>query len=711
MKNILSLIAMFLGLTLCAENIHITVKGRITDQNGKAVPGVGVTDGQQIVTTDRRGAYELQTSAAAEYVYYTLPAGYEHTALDRCIPQFYKPIDPERTNQEIDFELVRSDRDQTRHTFVVWADPQVLRKEEFAQLDEIVGDLRQTIGGCDTPVIAMSVGDNVFDRPNLIEEYKACIAPLGIPFYHVIGNHDMDYNERSNELSDRTYCRNFGPSHYAFNVGQIHYVVLKDPFYYGDSYLYIGYITEEQLAWLEEDLASVPKGSTVVLGLHIPTRYGDTPSASGTTLMSNSVMNSKALYAILEGYDVHIMAGHSHIQWNTQISEHILEHTHGAASGAWWQGPVGLDGTPKGYTVYEVDGPKLTWYFKGAGHDRDDQFKIYTEGRHVVANVYNYDPAWKVELFENDRRVGEMEQFWGADPYAEGLYPPGGCALHSWLSYGQTSHLFRGEISDPAARIRVVVTDRFGNRYEKSIPGWKLIWSDEFDGEGLPDASKWSYDTDGNAIGWGNNEAQYYTEADPDNAWVSNGTLKITARREPTEGREYSSARLITKGKGDWLYGKVDVRAKLPTGRGTWPAIWMLPTDWEYGRWPDSGEIDIMENVGYEPEEIVATAHTKKYNHMIGTQFSGRMDVDDCFSAFHNYTLEWDEISWRAYVDGKLIYTYRNEGKGFESWPFDKRFHLLLNLAIGGNWGGAKGIDTEDFPKVFEIDYVRVYQR
>ena len=711
MKIILSILFTLLSLPLWAAIPHITIRGNVSDQTGKPVSGVQITDGRTIVRTDKKGRYELPTSDQADYVYYTLPAGYEHDACDRCVPLFYRAIDKQKARQQADFVLRKSDQDQTRHTLIVWADPQVLLKEEFPQLGEVVTDLKQTIEGYDTPVIAMSAGDNVFDRPNLIEDYKDCISPLGIPFYHVIGNHDMDYNKRSDELSDCTYSRNFGPSHYSFNVGRIHYVVLKDVFYYGDSYHYIGYVTEEQLSWLEQDLASVEKGSTVILGVHIPVRYGGSPAATGISLMRGSVMNHAALCKVLEGYNVHIMSGHSHKQWNTQISDQILEHTHSAASGAWWQGDVAVDGNPKGYTVYEINGNDVTWYFKGVGYDRNEQFKIYTEGLNVIANVYNYDPAWKVELYEGEKYLGEMEQYWGVDPYAEGLYPPGGNKLHGWLSYGKTSHLFRGTISDPASEIRVVVTDRFGTRYEKRVKGWSLVWSDEFDYEGLPDSSKWSYDTEGNTSGWGNNEAQYYTEADVDNACVSDGTLKIIARQEKIGGKEYSSARLITKGKGDWLYGKVDVRAKLPTGRGTWPAIWMLPTDWEYGQWPDSGEIDIMENVGYEPEEIVSTAHCEKYNHMIGTQFSGRIDVADCFSEFHNYTLEWDEYSWRAYVDGKLIYTFRNDGKGFEGWPFDKRFHLLLNLAIGGNWGGKMGIDPTGFPKVFEIDYVRVYQR
>ena len=241
--------------------------------------------------------------------------------------------------------------------------------------------------------------------------------------------------------------------------------------------------------------------------------------------------------------------------------------------------------------------------------------------------------------------------------------------------------------------------------------GWKLIWSEEFDYTGFPDSTKWSYDTEGNVYQWGNNEAQYYTSGRKENAWVSDGVLRITALKEPMEGRSYTSARLITKGKGDWLYGRFEIRAKLPTGRGTWPAIWMLPTDWEYGDWPKSGEIDIMENVGYAPDTIVGSSHTEKYNHAIGTQKNAKIACPDCYKAFHVYALEWEEDEYRLYVDDQLYFTFKNEGTGYEVWPYDKRFHILLNLAIGGNWGGQKGIDDSLFPHVFEIDYVRVYKK
>ena len=142
-----------------------------------------------------------------------------------------------------------------------------------------------------------------------------------------------------------------------------------------------------------------------------------------------------------------------------------------------------------------------------------------------------------------------------------------------------------------------------------------------------------------------------------------------------------------------------------------WPAIWMLPTEWKYGGWPASGEIDIMENVGYDPYVIVASAHTKSYNHVMGTQKNAKITIDDCYSAFHNYTLEWEASEYRVYVDSTLYFTYKNDETGFQSWPFDRPFHLLLNVAVGGNWGGQKGIDDSIFPNSMVVDYVRVYQK
>ena len=249
------------------------------------------------------------------------------------------------------------------------------------------------------------------------------------------------------------------------------------------------------------------------------------------------------------------------------------------------------------------------------------------------------------------------------------------------------------------------------NSSASTEPAYTLVWADEFDDDGLPDSTKWSFDTEGNAWGWGNNDAQHYTANRLENAEVKNGVLRITTIKEDFAGKNYTSARLLSKGKGDWLYGKFEIRAQLPEGRGLWPAIWMLPTENEYGNWPASGEIDIMENVGYMPDTILASSHTNSYNHMIGTQRSDTICIADCYDTFHVYCLEWEPQQYKVSVDDEQFFTFKNEGTGPNEWPYDKPFHLLLNVAVGGNWGGLKGIDDTIFPQSMLVDYVRVYQK
>ena len=242
----------------------------------------------------------------------------------------------------------------------------------------------------------------------------------------------------------------------------------------------------------------------------------------------------------------------------------------------------------------------------------------------------------------------------------------------------------------------------------------KLVWSDEFEYSGFPDSTKWTYSVgDGcpDLCGWGNNELQYYTEKELKNARVENGILTIEVHQEKKGDRDFTSAKVITKGKGDWKYGRMEVRAKLPTGRGVWSAIWMMPSNTSiYGRWPKCGEIDIMENVGFDPDTIEASAHTGAYYHTIGTQKHDRLYLPNSDEEFHTYALEWEEDEYRVYADSTHYFTFKNEGTGFMVWPFDQEFYLILNIAYGGNWGIQQGLDLEKLPQRMEIDYVRVYQ-
>ncbi|QLY39541.1 family 16 glycosylhydrolase [Hujiaoplasma nucleasis] len=248
-----------------------------------------------------------------------------------------------------------------------------------------------------------------------------------------------------------------------------------------------------------------------------------------------------------------------------------------------------------------------------------------------------------------------------------------------------------------------------------NIDDWQPIWCDEFNVDGLPDSSKWMYDVGG--TGWGNNELQYYTNADLDNAFVEDGILNIRALKENVGTNDYTSARLITKYQGDWQYGRIQIRAKMPAGRGTWAAIWMLPTNWVYGGWPYSGEIDIMEYVGYDDGVIHGTIHTGAYNHGLGTQIGYSRSLETVEEEFHLYEMIWEPSSIKLFVDGIQFATFgynpdtNIDVKNSDAWPFDEAFHLILNVAIGGNWGGVQGVDDSIFPTSMQVDYVRVFQK
>jgi beta-glucanase (GH16 family) len=226
-----------------------------------------------------------------------------------------------------------------------------------------------------------------------------------------------------------------------------------------------------------------------------------------------------------------------------------------------------------------------------------------------------------------------------------------------------------------------------------------LAWSDEFDTPGAPDNTKWGYDL--GAGGWGNNELQYYTNR-PENVVVSAGALKIIAKTESFSGSAYTSARLLTKDKFSFKYGKVEVKAKLPAGTGTWPAIWMLGNNISSVGWPACGEIDIMEHVGRDLNKIYATLHYP--GHSGGSGVGNTVTIGDATTAFHTYTAEWSDVMIKFSVDNQVFHTFINNG----ALPFNHNFFIILNIAMGGNFAGP--VDPAFSNAMMEIDYIRVYQ-
>ena len=238
-------------------------------------------------------------------------------------------------------------------------------------------------------------------------------------------------------------------------------------------------------------------------------------------------------------------------------------------------------------------------------------------------------------------------------------------------------------------------------------PTWRLVWSDEFNGAGI-DESKWAYEVQ--RPGWVNHELQNYTNRRWENARIENGSLVIEARRDWFQGHEYSSARIKTQGKASWRYGRIEARIQNPGGWGTWPAFWMMPEDFSRG-WPACGEIDIMETVGYDPDRLHATTHAAAYNWQRPEQRTASTLVSGVTTGYHVYALEWRPDRIEMFVDGVRYYTSLNPYRGDDWWPFDKNFYIIFNLAVGGDWGGAQGVDPNIWPRQMRVDWVRVYQQ
>ncbi len=456
----------------------IKITGTVRSQ-GKRIAGVAVTDGISVVVTDTKGNYTLLSNSTAEFVYLSIPRGYEFDH-EKGVIKFYQPIVAKNGTFRADFELTKLTGDDRKHTFIVWADPQIQNPTDATQLKTVSApDTKALVAslGNDALVHGVGCGDLVWDKFDLFPDYKEAVAHVGIPFFQVIGNHDMDIDSRTDEYSTQTFKTHFGPTYYSFNRGEIHYVVLDDVFFLGTSKKYIGYISERQFAWLEQDLAQVKPGSTVVVYVHIPVNTGvkrrnpleDEP-------IGGVVANRKELYRMLKPYQAHIMSGHTHFNEKVFEGDSIIEHVHGTVCGAWWTGPICFDGTPNGYGVYEVNGSEIQWYHKPVGHSRDYQFRVYPLGtdkqkpEYFSVNVWNWDPAWKVEWFENGESKGEMFRDVAFDPLSIelhlGLTKP---ATRGWVEPMLTDHMFFAKPSAPNSKITIQVTDRFRNVYKQDV--------------------------------------------------------------------------------------------------------------------------------------------------------------------------------------------------------------------------------------------------
>lgn len=439
---------------------------------GKGMADVLVTDGVNFCKTDRNGNYSLEVDTSSVFIYISSPAGYT-VPLENSVPQFYKKLNQGNRFGKIDFQINKNSTDENKHGFIAWADPQIKANAEVPLLREAVNDLCDLLkSNQDIPFHGLGCGDIVGDNPALFDSTKQILSKTGIPFYQAMGNHDMKYYGRSNETASAVFEKHFGPAYYSFNKGKIHYVVLNDVFYIGRDYFYIGYLPEQQLAWLVKDLSYVPEGSTVVVTFHIPSALDESDIRKFEYAnISSSMTNKKALYEILKPYSAHLISGHLHLSSNILISPAIFEHTMSSVCGAWWQGGLAEDGTPKGYGVFEANGDQISWYFKSIGKSKDYQLRAYPVGanpeqpEYITANVWNWDPQWKVFWYENGQKMGEMEVYSGLDPETVKAFSNKDDLAYKWISARKNKHMFRAKPTSATVRISVEAIDRFGKKY------------------------------------------------------------------------------------------------------------------------------------------------------------------------------------------------------------------------------------------------------
>lgn len=460
-----------------AFNTALVIKGRV-HSSGTGIAGVAVTDGYTVTTTDKKGNYAINAHSAAEFVYISIPAGYSFPN-DKGIAQFYQPITQTEGSLKADFSLDKLTTDDTKHNFVVWADTQIISKADGQQLKtESAPDVQQLVAQYPQGTLfhGIGCGDLVWDHFELFDDYREAVAITSVPFFNVIGNHDMDIDGGSDDVSARTFKKQFGPTYYSYNRGKVHYIVLDNVFFIGTAKKYIGYLTENQLRWLAQDLALLKPGSTVIVSNHIPTDTGNKRRNNlPEEAIGGTVANRNQLYKLLKPFKAHIMSGHTHVNEKWE-KDNLMEHVHGTVCGAWWTGPICTDGTPSGYGVYEVDGDDIKWYYKSTGKAKDHQLRIYAKGRlttapdEIVANVWNWDPQWKIAWWEDDQAKGLMEQRVALDPWSIELH--GGPQLpkkHKFVEPTLTDHLFFAKPSPGAKKITVKATDRFGNVFQDTI--------------------------------------------------------------------------------------------------------------------------------------------------------------------------------------------------------------------------------------------------
>ena len=459
------IIILFLLLSVMTGRAE-TVKGYVKSGN-QGLGEVLVTDGYSFTVTDNKGNYAIELNEKAEFVYILTPKGYV-ADFSSGVPQFYQPVDKAR--KEYNFDLQPMKGNANRFAMITMADTQLDTASDVHRLmSETLPDMQETLKQyTDVQTAGILLGDISWDVYVQNEAYKEFARQLNIPIYPVIGNHDFDkYMEPTPEADfAHIYKANFGPLYYAFQLGDVYYIVLNNMVYYGNKKYKTTLEQEDQMKWLELLLNCVlQQDKQVVVAMHAPLKpSSERPLIPGGEKLKQMLMNK---------FQSTIISGHYHRNTNTDIGAGIMEHNLGAICGTWWNGDTGSDGSPNGYQVFEGEGSKIKWYYKATGKDRSVQFKVYAKGtvmerpNAVVVKIWNWDDAWRVRWYEDGKFMGDMSRFYSFDP--DYLAHLNGRRAVADYTPARTDHYFSAVPSAGAKEIKIEVTDRFGQVYTETV--------------------------------------------------------------------------------------------------------------------------------------------------------------------------------------------------------------------------------------------------
>lgn len=446
------------------------VKGSVTCE-GKGLESVIVTDGESFTKTTNNGQFNFNINDNAEFVYIVTPSGYV-ADWSKGSPEFYKTT---KDTNNFTFELLKADNTDQGYNIIAVGDPQPKKSEHFEEfISKPLDDICRTVSSLPTPTIGIVLGDICYDVFELQKRWKEEIVRTGIPFYPVIGNHDHDKKIDNDIDSMHSYRKYFGPENYAFFIGKDLVIVLDNIIYRNHNKYKEGY-TDEIITWVEKLLNLVPKNCDIYVAQHsaLNGRWHRTWN------MDPSTVNCDKMIELLKGHNVTFLSGHNHVNGNFEYSETMFEHNVAAICGTWWDTYHCTDGTPRGYKVLTKKDENLTWYYKSIDKDPDFQYEIFLPGEapmnpeHLVVNVWDFDPKWKIEWYENGNHKGLMEQVYELSPIhtaeIKAKYEPTGKEPKVYRLTQRAMHYFAAKPSAEAKEITIVITNRFGKVWKETI--------------------------------------------------------------------------------------------------------------------------------------------------------------------------------------------------------------------------------------------------